>query len=161
MWWCIWPPLFQCQQWSHSAVIHSSHLSTDLGLHRLYTSGTTPRPQGYQHMRERERVQQSASQPNLFDAIHHRGTLRNSGCRVTLHASRTQLTPLASGYCGPKLVLGLIFGSRTWHCWSLILGPEYQLCQSFFLCVPRSKGLLSPRLHKESRASFCNRGIKC
>lgn len=28
--------------------------------------------------------------------------------------------PQASGYRGPKLVLALISGSRTWHCWSLI-----------------------------------------
>lgn len=67
----------------------------------------------------------SAGQTCLMPLI-SRGPLRNSGCHVTSHASRTQLTPPASSYSGPKLVLGLILGSRTWHCWSLILGPRHQ-----------------------------------
>ncbi len=41
---------------------------------------------------------------------------RNIACQ------KNTVDPSASGYCGPKLVLGLILGAWTWHCWSLILG---------------------------------------
>lgn len=105
---CTWS-LFHCQRWSHSTDIHSSHLSRALGLHIWHNYNS----QGYEHTR-----QSTVRWLNPFDATHHRGTLRYSRCHITFHASRGLMTPLASGYCGPKLVYGFILGSRTWHCWS-------------------------------------------
>lgn len=137
---CIWV-LFQCQQWSHSIVIYSLQLNRALGLHSKH-SYSSP---GYELMRE-----SAVSRPDLFDASHHRGALRKCRCHVTLHASRTQLTPDALGYCRPKLVLGLILGSRTWHCWSLSLGPEYvcsfslPVARSSILCLLLYRNVLSP-----------------
>jgi len=73
-------PLFRGQRWSHCSVVHSWRMNRALG--------------------ERESPL-SAGQTCFMTLI-----LRNSGCRVTSHASRTQLTPLASGCRGPEFVFG-------------------------------------------------------